>query len=81
MGRLEEIAVILFLLLIFFKPDKLMDIAKSLGASLHEFKKAINPEGQNPQSAPAQAPPSQPVQAQTPVNRRKRAPAKKKAAR
>jgi sec-independent protein translocase protein TatA len=63
MGRLEEIAVIVFLGLIFFSPNKLLDIAKSLGSSLHEFKKAINPESQTAQPAQATAAPSAPSRA------------------
>ena len=78
MGRLEEMAVILFVALIFFSPNKLLDIAKSLGSSLHEFKKAMNPDSQNAQ--PAQASATQPVYvvAKAPARRARKSPAAKK---
>jgi sec-independent protein translocase protein TatA len=42
-GRLGEIILILILLLLFFGPNKLPDMAKGLGQALNEFKKALNP--------------------------------------
>lgn len=52
-GRLGEIILILILLLLFFGPNKLPDMAKGLGQALNEFKKAMNatPESQAPSTA------------------------------
>jgi sec-independent protein translocase protein TatA len=80
MGRFEEFLVIFGVGLLLFGPNKLKDVAASLGGALNEFKKAMNPESQNAQPATASA---QPVAVQavahTPVRRRKATAAKKKA--
>jgi TatA/E family protein of Tat protein translocase len=71
MFRWEDMLVVLVVGLILFGPNKLVDFAKALGSSMHEFKKAANPEGQAAQAAPV-------VAAAAPVRRRKPAAAKKK---
>lgn len=79
MGRIEEFLVVFFVGLLLFGPHKLKDIASSLGGALNEFKKAMNPEGQNAQATPAQATATHhPVHAKAPARRRK--PAVKKMA-
>ena len=69
MGRFEELLLIFAIGLLLFGPNKLTDLAKALGSSLSEFKKAANPEGQNTQPTTA----NQPVyaQAKAPARRRK----------
>ncbi len=81
MGRIEEIVLIVFVGMILFSPSKMVDMAKSLGGALHEFKKAINPDAPNTQPAPASAT-AQPVYVQAakaPARRRRAPTAKKKA--
>ena len=46
-GRFGELLLLLILALILFGPDKLPKIGQALGASLHEFKKASNPQGES----------------------------------
>jgi TatA/E family protein of Tat protein translocase len=77
MGRFEELLLIFAIGLLLFGPNKLTDLAKALGSSLNEFKKAANPEGNQP--APASANPVY-VQAAAPARRRRRAPVAKKKA-
>jgi len=77
MGRIEEFLVVFFVGLLLFGPHKLKDIASSLGGALNEFKKAMNPEGQNVQPHAAQ----QPAYAQAapaPVRRARKSTAAKK---
>jgi TatA/E family protein of Tat protein translocase len=61
MGRFEELLLIFAIGLLLFGPNKLTDLAKALGSSLNEFKKAANPDAQPAQatavhSAPSRAP-------------------------
>jgi TatA/E family protein of Tat protein translocase len=78
MGRFEELLLIFAIGLLLFGPNKLTDLAKALGSSLNEFKKAANPEGNQP--APATAQPVYVQAAHTPARRRRRAPVAKKKA-
>jgi len=54
-GRFGEILLLLILVLLFFGPSKLPDMAKAMGQALNEFKKAVNPDNQTPKS-PNQTP-------------------------
>ncbi len=65
-GRFGELLLLFILALLFFGPNKLPDMAKSLGQALNEFKKAANPDGDNSNSS------SQPSAAQATKTRRKR---------
>ena len=78
MGRFEELLLIFAIGLLLFGPNKLTDLAKALGSSLNEFKKAANPEG-NTQPAPATAHPVYVQAAKAPARRRRAPVAKKKA--
>jgi len=53
-GRFGEILLILILLLLFFGPNKLPDMGRSIGKALAEFKKALGGEGSAPSQVPAQ---------------------------
>jgi TatA/E family protein of Tat protein translocase len=77
MGRFEELLLIFAIGLLLFGPNKLTDLAKALGSSLNEFKKAANPEGNQP--APAAAQPVYAQAAKAPARRRRAPVAKKKA--
>jgi len=70
-GRFGEIVLVLILLLLFFGPNKLPDMAKAMGQALNEFKKAANP---NPE-------PQQPNQViltkATPARRSRKSPSRK----
>ena len=79
MGRFEEFLVIFGVGLLLFGPNKLKDVAASLGGALNEFKKAMTPEGQNAQPATATAQPVAAQAAHAPVRRRKATTGKKKA--
>jgi sec-independent protein translocase protein TatA len=78
MFRWEDMLVILGVALLLFGPNKIKDIASSLGGAVSEFKKAMNPDLQNAQPATASAQPVSVQAAQAPVRRRKPV-AKKKA--
>lgn len=59
-GRFGEILLLFILVLLLFGPNKLPDMAKSIGQAMNEFKKAANPESQpsQPQTALAAAKPA-----------------------
>jgi TatA/E family protein of Tat protein translocase len=76
MGRFEELLLIFAIGLLLFGPNKLTDLAKALGSSLNEFKKAANPEGN---AQPTTAQPVYVQAAKAPVRRRRASVAKKKA--
>lgn len=80
MGRIEEILLIIGVGLLFFGPHKMVDFAKGLGASLHEFKKAANPETPAPSSSQVSVAvaPTYAVRRKTHPSRRKAAPKAKK---
>jgi sec-independent protein translocase protein TatA len=63
--------LLLIVALLLFGPNKLPDMARSLGNALNEFKKALNPpaENQNPQS---QNPNQSAMSTAAPVARRAR---------
>ncbi len=63
MGRFEELLLIFAIGLLLFGPNKLTDLAKALGSSLNEFKKAANPDAQTAQPAQATAVHSAPSRA------------------
>jgi TatA/E family protein of Tat protein translocase len=70
-GRFGEIVLVLILLLLFFGPNKLPDMAKAMGQALNEFKKAANPN-------PEPQPPNQAVLAKAAPARRSRKPPSRK---
>jgi TatA/E family protein of Tat protein translocase len=81
MGRIEEFLLVFFVGLLLFGPHKLKDIASSLGGALNEFKKAMNPEGQNTQAVAAPHIAQQPAYAPAapaPVRRARKSTAAKK---
>jgi len=69
-GRFGEIILLFILVLLLFGPNKLPDMAKSIGQALNEFKKAANPEVPNPQPQPQPAAMALPAPA-APRRRRK----------
>jgi sec-independent protein translocase protein TatA len=59
-----HIVLILFLALLLFGAKRLPEIGKSLGSSMREFKDAVSGNDE-PDSAPAELPPSQPAETPT----------------
>ncbi len=53
---LPEILLIVFAILLLFGARKLPELARSMGSSVHEFKKGMN-EGGKEAAPPADAPP------------------------
>jgi len=78
MFRWEDMLVVFVIALLLFGPNKIKDIASSLGGAVNEFKKALNPDGTNAQPAQAQAAPAVAASV-APARRARKAPAKKKA--
>jgi TatA/E family protein of Tat protein translocase len=52
--KFADIAVLVVLFLVLFGPNKLPEIAKSMGTALNEFKKAASPDASNSQGQSAQ---------------------------
>ncbi len=81
-GRFGEIVLIFILGLLFFGPNKLPDMAKSMGQALNEFKKAANPDPapNNQQPQPQTQQPVLMEAAPSRTRRTRKAPARRKKA-
>jgi len=56
-GRMGELLLLLIVALLLFGPNKLPDLARSMGEALREFKKAANPDPGN-NNPPSSNPPA-----------------------